>query len=506
MSAHSSAHINGGGQLKKVRRTAFVLALLAIAYGILQGFVPLRSAVKIGADEDFELSKATLCLHGYHLYTEIWDDQPPLDTFLITTILRHCSPSVLGPRLLTVFSTAILLGCLFCLIHRMYGLSAASITIVFLIASPGFLELSSSCMQEIPALAPVVAALLILSGFNDRTRYLPEFAAGSAFAFALQMKLIGLAYSPLLFFPIWLRQKDDQGMLKAIAVRSLVLFCTALIGFAVMNSLTGNSLLIEIRQAWGAHFAAARSLDYGSPSEHRFDWGILLTNWDATVPALFGIFVLLKKCTSNPEAVFPLAWLVLALVVFCSHTPWWAYYYIHNALPLSICAGIGVAELWTLTLKGKKPVWATALSVFCVCILGWMGGRVYLEEKALQSSPRLSNCLVLKEIEQFKPYSTFMFTDRPIYSFHAGIPMPPHLAVISLKRFWAGEISNQKIIDELATVKPSLILLANDNKQLFFQDILARDYRLVYRDADNCLYAHQSISRKPGVPTIGSRP
>jgi len=51
--------------------------------------LPLRTAVKIGADEDFELSKATLRLHGYQLYTQIWDDQPPLDTFIITQLLTH---------------------------------------------------------------------------------------------------------------------------------------------------------------------------------------------------------------------------------------------------------------------------------------------------------------------------------------------------------------------------------------------------------------------------------
>src|SRR5207302_7590244 len=90
-------------------KAAGVLGLLLTAFVTLQYFLPLRTAIKIGADEDFELSKPTLCLNGYQLYTEIWDDQPPLYTFLITQILRRVSSSVLGPRLLTVGFAALLL-------------------------------------------------------------------------------------------------------------------------------------------------------------------------------------------------------------------------------------------------------------------------------------------------------------------------------------------------------------------------------------------------------------
>jgi hypothetical protein len=51
----------------------------------------------------------------------------------------------------------------------------------------------------------------------------------------------------------------------------------------------------------------------------------------------------------------------------------------------------------------------------------------------------------LKQIERFKPFTTFMFSDDPIYSFHSKIPMPPHLAVISLKRLWTGDMSNARL-------------------------------------------------------------
>src|SRR5579859_35950 len=86
-----------------------VVALLILAFLGIEGFVPLGTAVQIGADEGFELAKATLCVKGHKLYSEVWNDQPPLHTFLVTQILQHVSPSVLGPRLLTVGFSVVLL-------------------------------------------------------------------------------------------------------------------------------------------------------------------------------------------------------------------------------------------------------------------------------------------------------------------------------------------------------------------------------------------------------------
>src|SRR5438105_14497215 len=58
-----------------------VLAALLALFIALQCLLPLRTVIQIGADEGFQLAKATLCLKGYQLYTNVWNDQPPLHTF-----------------------------------------------------------------------------------------------------------------------------------------------------------------------------------------------------------------------------------------------------------------------------------------------------------------------------------------------------------------------------------------------------------------------------------------
>ena len=104
----------------------------------LQLCLPLATAVQIGADEGFELAKATLCLHGHHLYTEVWNDQPPLHTFIVTELLRWLPHSILVPRLVTSAFTVLLLASLFAIVRRVNGLGVAALATGFLILSPGF--------------------------------------------------------------------------------------------------------------------------------------------------------------------------------------------------------------------------------------------------------------------------------------------------------------------------------------------------------------------------------
>ena len=89
-----------------------------------------------------------------------------------------------------------------------------------------------------------------------------------------------------------------------------------------------------------------------------------------------------------------------------------------------------------------------------------------------------------------------MYADQPIYSFHAGIPLPPTLGVVMLKRLWSGEMTNDRINAEMVAYKPGLILLANDTRVVPFKDLMDAEYRLVYQDGDQRLYALKEIARK----------
>ena len=426
-----------GAQSLARGKAVVILSVLLAGFTGLQCLLPLSTAIKIGADEDYELSKATLCNHGYKLYTEIWNDQPPLVTFIIARLVQHAPHSVLAPRLLTVAFAMVLIVGTFVLIRAISGLIAASIATAMLIGSPGFLELSCSVMQEIPAFAPTVAALCLLVVGPRTKALLTEVLAGALLGFGLQMKLIGAAYLPIAGLIMGLRSNEGHramgtasnlgpggGWAWRFSKGSLAFVTSMLVSFIALNYLTGNSLPRQLQQSWAAHFAGAKAFEYGSPQEHGYDWSVPLKNWETTVPALLGLCVLVSRLRRGWE-VLPLAWLALTFLVFGMHKPWWAYCYIHNALPLCWCAGVGIAFLWErlhsrparvcknpsrLPIGGKRPTrhgasrhglspgarfwWrATALAVLGLCGAAWMGSRLYLEEQAIRSAPRLYTCL-----------------------------------------------------------------------------------------------------------------
>ncbi len=54
---------------------------------------PLRTALEFGGDEGYELMKGFLVSLGHPLYREVWNDQPPLHTELLTLLFRLFGPS-----------------------------------------------------------------------------------------------------------------------------------------------------------------------------------------------------------------------------------------------------------------------------------------------------------------------------------------------------------------------------------------------------------------------------
>jgi hypothetical protein len=593
--------------------------------------MPLRTAVQIGADEGFELAKATLCLHGHKLYSEVWNDQPPLHTWLITQVvkLRQSKPltpslspldgervsaeergySILGPRLLTSAFTAVLLACVFSISCRISGLLIGTLTTAFLIASPGFLELSSSCMLEIPALATAIAGLCVLMVLPRTKWYAAECCAGVLFGLAALMKLVPLYLLPLAALVIWLRhrpspilettlsppggegkgegaprplsrtprkaQESVRGstalstssalypQLRRLFVPLLVTGASLAASFVVVDwFIERGAFLIHFQQSWSSHFGGVQSFEFGSPKEHAFDWSILPKNWDLAVPALVGICLLIKqgwkglpgstilsptggegRVRGQPAtgrvmeranligapgllSLVPLTWLALSLIVFTNHKPWWDYYYIHIAIPLCWCAAIGV-ELTCRSLAqklrardGRRPALtrspahsltlnqagrAVPLLVFALCAAAWMGTRVCLQIAGVRQSPQLYAALVLKEIERLKPFTRWMYTDQIVYSFHADIPMPPPLAVVPLKRLWTGDMTRARIAAEMSRFKPEIILLSNDAQEVPFQHLLEGDYRLIYQDDRQRLYAERAtIKRADAVESSSS--
>jgi 4-amino-4-deoxy-L-arabinose transferase-like glycosyltransferase len=476
---------------------AILAALLAI-FIALEALLPLRTAILIGADEGFEVAKATLCLKGYKLYTDIWNDQPPLHTFLLTETLRHFSSTMLGPRLITSGLSLLLLAALFVLCWRFGGSRVATIATFLLLASPGFLLLGSSCMLEIPALAPTVAALCVLSLGNRSKWPMAEIIAGVLFGIALEIKLISFVMLPMAALLVWVNQRRDPSPIWSVIQRLVILsICLAASIIATDLVASHGAYLAHFHQSWASHFGGTKSLDYGSPNEHRFDWAALLRNWDLSIPAALGVVVCVRRISGTFGSAVPLIWLAYSFFVFGMHRPWWNYYYVHTAIPLCWCAAIGIESVWANARWPQGKLWCVILALYALCAGAWMIERLNLEVQSVRHSPQTYTSLFLKEMERYKSQAHWLYAEEPVYSFHAGIPLPPDLGVVVLKRYWSGEMSNARLTKDLMSYKPELILLKNDSQPRPFRDLINTEYLLIYMDADNLLYVRKSIARFP---------
>jgi hypothetical protein len=488
--------------------------------------MPLRTAIKIGGDEGFELAKATLCRKGFKLYSQVWNDQPPLHTFIVTQILRRVASSILAPRLVTVAFATLLLASLYGLAKNVQVARGVRwlplpkrenphlhscvpvLAVALLIASPGFLTLTSSCMLEVPALAPAIAALWVLAsisrkhpqvgtgGGTSRPHPLQVIAAGVLFGMSFEIKLINIVLLPLALLIIY-SQRRGPNPGKSVFITFAILIAAALASVVALDFLCcRGAYLAHFQQAWSSHFTRTKSFEYGSPADFPYDWNVLLRNWDVTIPALAGFAVSISAARRRILAILPAAWLALNLAIFGFHKPWWSYYYVHTALPLCWCAAVGIGATIQLCLSVRRRLaWALPV-VFGVLAVCWMSGRLYLQIKTARNSPQTFNSLVFTQISHYKPYVKWFYPYDPIYSFHASIPMPPDLAVIMLKRLWSGEMTNAKLAAELQQIQPGMILLQNTTRPVPFQNLIATKYRLAYEDPSMLLYVHESIAKK----------
>jgi hypothetical protein len=472
------------------------LACLLTLFLVLQSLLPLRTAILIGADEGFEVAKATLCLKGYKLYTDIWNDQPPLHTFVLTEMMRHLSSTMLGPRLITSVFAVLLLAAVFVLCWRFSGSRVATIATGLLLASPGFLLLGSSCMLEIPALAPSIAGLCVLALGNRSKWPIAEMVAGALFGIALEIKIISLVMLAIAALLVWMNQHPAPCPGRNVTKSLLVLVvCLGVSTLATDLLASHGAYLSHFQQSWTSHFGRMKSFEHGSPDDHRFNWAALLRNWDLTIPAVLGVVVCARRASRALPAAVPLMWLAYSLLVFGLHRPWWNYYYVHTAIPLCWCAAIGIDAVLDKARWPKGRLVCVVLALYALCVGVWLKERISLQIQSVLRSPQTYTCLFLKEIERYKPQTRWMYTEEPVYSFQAGIPLPPDLAVVMLKRYWSGEMTDARLTADLKAFKPELMLLRNDTRPRPFRDLLNAEYQLIYMDGDNLLYVSKSIAK-----------
>jgi dolichyl-phosphate-mannose-protein mannosyltransferase len=457
---------------------SFALLVCAIA--------PLKSGFQFGGDEGFELMKALLINKGYLLYHDIWNDQPPLHTWLVAYLFNVFGPSAFVGRLLSVVLASLLISSLYRLIRKESGPAAATIAIILLIASSNFLFLSVSTIIELPAMALAVTSMLIFFKRFDSISLREEaqkrssreklrvLASGALFGLALQVKLTAVLFVPAIVIAGLIRAERSARVLacpnrkgcRAHALDVILWLATVALSFCAVTLLYPAGTLEVF---WNSHFSTAFApMSTAESDEYVFRIGSLLSDYGVCFPAVVGTLSLLwLRPRRSP---LPVILLATALLVHASHRPYWWYYHLHFAIPLAWLAGVGTNEVFIrlskkrlsscrLSLVKECIAYAICSVVFGLIVVGsfekisnWIGTMK-------SSSDALKHPVVLAMRER-RGDTQWVFTDDVIYAFHAGLLVPPELAVIPKKRVWSGQISDAQILREVQRYRPEQIYLA----------------------------------------------
>lgn len=196
----------------------------------------------------------------------------------------------------------------------------------------------------------------------------------------------------------------------------------------------------------------------------------------AAVPLLIlGILgAVISMCRRNWLALYPLAWAVLAYVLFSFYSPVFYHHQLLITIPAAILAAAGVGEGLRLLSRlrtssdlirvGTLLGTATVISFILVSIHYWP-----TLDRDLMNRPRLTDfslratsgkLRVLRTMSEYIDRTNWIMTDMPMYAFRVRRPVPPDVATFSSKRLATGSLTEEDILTAMRDYQPEQVLMA----------------------------------------------
>ncbi len=497
--------------------TLFIIFLAAILINNAA-----KSAFEYDYDEGTNLIESALFLKGFPLYTEIFSDQPPLFTAILSFWLKLFGASTYQARLLTLVFSVILLWAFYQTINNLQGRLCAITAVIFLILSAIYIRLSISVMIGLPAFSFALLSILCITYYRKLRFRRLLLLSGVSMALSLQTKFSTAFLIPIIIVEIMLAQKKNpKGNIETVfgnnstqpakqhaictflyhtrhnyltspiflwtADLLITYFLIALIFFKFNFSLL-------IQQLFQFH------LTKPALSLSNFNFGImdiykiLSRDYDICLLAIIGIILLIKDKKLHPAKggiqdflmkfqwlgkfytfpyhkkwrfFLPVSWLILAYIILLKWRPVWYHYYLFISIPLCWLAGISFSEFFKLNprqglfKKRDGLYWITAGLIILIIFNLPFKYSAILKEINIGTMPQ--EYTTLEIMSKYKKYTHWIITDRPIFAFFGNMLVPPELAVIGDKRTFITGASQDYFIAKLEKYKPEQILLSRSS-------------------------------------------
>ena len=443
-------------------------------------------------DEGINLMKALLVGRGFHLFSEIWSDQPPLLTDTLAGLFRVTGPSVAAARVLIMLLSALLLWA-FYLAARTSLLAPSRKTPAevgpfregsegvatvlallgcgLLIVSEFYLRLSGAVMVGLPSTALGMVALMLLVVRKPTWPWL--LGAAVIMALALQTKLLAAIIVPAAAVAVYVNTSDGsvqglrrgwQGRLgRAVAWGAMTCAAYLLLGLALGA--------LHFDMLFGTHLGAMTANVQNFVEEASGFFPHFVEQHTAYLLLAAGglAFAAYRR---NAAVLVPLAWFVTALLVFSVQRPLWYHHTLLLSVPLTWLAAFGLAGIYWLLQVGWQRrhsaagiaagLLGAAAAAGVVAIL-WFYPNPLPDRLAWQMTIYRPNYIQqvadrLQADAGATDKSAWIFTDHPFYAFQAGLAVPPEIAVLSRKTLEANIIRQEQLAKVLRDYAPQFVL------------------------------------------------
>jgi hypothetical protein len=188
--------------------------------------------------------------------------------------------------------------------------------------------------------------------------------------------------------------------------------------------------------------------------------------------AVFGVLLSIHK--RNWLSLYPLAWAVVAYVLFSFYSPVFYHHQLLITVPAAMMAaaavGEGILSLLRLRrlsdlIRPQTLLGAGALIGFVLVSLNYLPGL----DKELMNRPRFTDfslkassgrLKVISTMNQYADQTDWIMTDSPMFAFRAHRPVPPSMATFSSKRLATGSLTDEDILTAMREYNPEQVLMA----------------------------------------------
>jgi 4-amino-4-deoxy-L-arabinose transferase-like glycosyltransferase len=443
------------------------LLVLAATLTTLWVYCRIGNLEEVGFAEGYEVLKGSLCAQGGRLYGEIWNDQPPLHTWLLSMAFRLSNPSMTAARLVASGFGLLLFVSTFGLARRSGGPLAGWFACLTLLGAPEALRLSLAVMLEAAAMGMGLASVWAAFVWKQEGRERWLLFSGLLMGLALQIKFTAALFIPALLADLavftWNFSEGAPRIAVWFLARTLANWTAPLLAvfFAVASAFPGWSLDL----LWFSHAAASARLP--SSEGHAFHLG----NLDGALPMICGaslLLVLPSLLRKWRELLFYYLLIPTLFLIHWFHRPYWPYYVLHFDLAFSLASGLGLAALAAALFRRERQAsWhagrTAAIAFGFSALLAYIGSETFfLAQDFLDHTAhaaRIDEPGSLPEtLASFRGPGR-LFSTSPLAAFYARMPMIPDLAILPRKRFWSGQINYFSILARLKSAKPSRMIL-----------------------------------------------